>query len=333
MGFLLCIGMVLAILYFLGVPIWETKRGENSDLSGQILFARTMKEPSELRLKELVKEIFIMDLKMGRTRQLTDHQTVSIRPEMSPVGNWMIYTSFIYHSKSKKIIADLFAYDLLTRERRILSHKKGLNLSGSFDEKGEKIYYTIRQGSMVDIFRIGLNGEGFERITKGEFRKNSKNGRISHSEPAISPDGSRMAFVSDKEGRSTLYIRDIEKSKDIQILQAGVFNTLARWSPNGRLLTFQGYLKGHFDIFTVDANGENLRKISRAKNPAGLPANNEYPSFSPDGRKIIFVSDRTGYNQIYVSDIDGKNLRRITYDTFHYFYPKWIQKVLPTTVD
>lgn len=329
-GILLVLVISSGLLYFLGVPLWEASKRGIGDFEGQIVYSRTMKDFVDLSPRELVKEVFILDMRTGRNRQLTDHGTVTLRPEILPQSPWLAYTSFVFHAKEKIKNADLFVYNLLTRERKVLSYKKGLNLSGSFAPDGREIYYTIRQGRLLDVFRIGIDGRGFKRVTRGRRASRNSSRFTQSSEPAISPEGDRMAFVSDRDGRPTLYIRDLKTGNDVRILFAGVYNTRPRWSRDGRRLVFQGYLKGHFDIFVIEASGKNLLKISRSRNPAGLPANNESPDFSPDGKHIVFTSDRTGYNQIYVIDVDGKNTRRLTFDTFHYYQPKWIPKILPT---
>ena len=330
-GVLLITGLSLGVLHFLGAPLWEATKIGAGNFDGQILFSRTMKVPVEVLPKQQIKEIFIMDLRTSLLRQLTDHKESSVRPEFSPIEPWIVYTSYIFHKKEKIRNADLFLYNLLTRERRLLSYKKGLNLAGSFSSDGKSIYYTIKQGEVLDIFRMGVDGKGFKQVTHGKKRTTKKGKDRSHSsEPDISPDGSRMAFVSDRDGRPTLYIRDLKTEEDTRIIFVGKYNTCPRWSPDGKKLVFQGYLKGHFDVFVVDASGKNLQKITRAKNLAGVWANNESPDFSPDGKQIIFTSDRTGYNQLYIIDVSGQNVRRLTHDTYHYFHPRWAAAVLPT---
>ncbi|MCB0365103.1 MAG: PD40 domain-containing protein [Bdellovibrionaceae bacterium] len=335
-GLLMLVGITALALHFVGIPILQISKSGIGDFDGQILYSRSMKQPIEVLPKQEVKEVFIMDLKSGRQRQVTDHRSASVRPVFSNIGPWIVYTSYVFHKKEKIRNADLFLYNLMTRERKLLSYKRGLNLAGSFDVKGRNVYFTIKQGKVLDIFRIGLDGKDFSRVTHGKrmrtLTKKGKTlkGRVHSSEPAISPDGTRMAFVSDRDGRPTLYIRDLKSKEDTRILFAGKYNTHPRWSPNGEQLVFQGYLKGHFDLFIVHSTGKNLRKITRAKSPSGIWANNESPDFSPDGKQIIFTSDRTGYNQLYIIDSTGRNVRRLTYDTFHYYDPQWSDAVLPT---
>lgn len=81
--------------------------------------------------------------------------------------------------------------------------------------------------------------------------------------------------------------------------------------------------EGNFDIFIMDVDGGNLKRITSAKKANGKAANNEDPSFSADGRYLVYTSDRTGKNQIYISSLDGAEERRVTNDSKSYYRPKW----------
>ena len=81
--------------------------------------------------------------------------------------------------------------------------------------------------------------------------------------------------------------------------------------------------KSHFDIFTVNADGSDMVRLTSAKKQNGKMADNEDPSYSPDGRHVLYISNRTGANQLYISTIDGEVERRITFDNSSYFKPHW----------
>ena len=104
---------------------------------------------------------------------------------------------------------------------------------------------------------------------------------------------------------------------------AGVYNSSPAWSPDGKTLAFAGFDKGHFDIFTVGANGKNIRRLTSSRKRNGRWADNEYPSFSPDGRFILFSSNRTGRYQLYIVSVDGQYEHRLTFDNKNYYKPQW----------
>ena len=61
---------------------------------------------------------------------------------------------------------------------------------------------------------------------------------------------------------------------------------------------------GNDEIYVMDANGEELRKLTNNRFTDGQP------SWSPDGKQIAFESDRERNYEIYVMDIDGDNPRK-----------------------
>ncbi len=88
------------------------------------------------------------------------------------------------------------------------------------------------------------------------------------------------------------------------------------WSPDGRRLAFRGYYgiaEGDYDIYTVEANGCQLTRVTHGLNGAS-------PAWSPTGQQIAFVADG-----IEVVKADGTSLRRLTRDNHGYtdMSPSW----------
>jgi TolB protein len=83
-------------------------------------------------------------------------------------------------------------------------------------------------------------------------------------------------------------------------------NYLAAWSPDGSKLCFASNRDGNIELYVVNRDGSNLRRLTNH------PAADTVPTWAPSGSQIAFVSDRTGAPQIYTIDADGLGLRRIT---------------------
>ena len=262
------------------------------------------------------KEIYVMDWDGANVKQMTHHRTISQSPSWSRDGSQIAYTSFVFHRKQKTRNADLFLYDFMTKKRALLSYQKGINSGATFDPNEDYVYLRISKNGSSDIYRLGTNGKNLTKITQGP--RGAMN-----VEPSISPDGTKMAFSSDRSGRPMIYVMDLRTKSIKRITFAGVYNSSPAWSPDGKTLVFAGFDKSHFDIFTVDANGKNLKRLTSAKKKNGRWSNNEYPSFSPDGRFILFSSNRSGKYQLYIVSIDGKYEHRLTFDNKHYYKPQW----------
>jgi TolB protein len=266
--------------------------------------------------KNSEKEIFVMDWDGANQKQISSHRTISQSPSWSPDGRYLTYTSFLYHKRLKSRNADLFLYDFQTNKRWLLSYQKGINSGGAFTPDSKEVLLRISRDGSSDIFRTDLQGKKLTQITNGP--RNAMN-----VEPAVSPDGQRIAFSSDRSGKPMIYTMDRNGKNVKRLTFAGVYNSSPAWSPDGKRLAFAGFDKGHFDIFTIDANGKNIKRLTSARKRDGRFANNEYPTFSPDGRFILFSSDRTGRYQLYIVSIDGKYEHRLTFDNKSYYKPQW----------
>jgi len=82
-------------------------------------------------------------------------------------------------------------------------------------------------------------------------------------------------------------------------------------------LAFVSNRDGNAEIYTVNADGSNLHRITEN------PTIDDTPAWSPDGQRIAFTSDRDGNNEIYVMQADGQALIRLTYHPGNDTLPAW----------
>ncbi|MNJ93490.1 hypothetical protein D3C87_111720 [compost metagenome] len=263
-----------------------------------------------------VKEIFVMDWDGANIKQITSHRTIAISPAWSPDGKQIAYTAYVKRSGSKFRNADMLIYNLETGKRKLASYRQGINSGASWAPNGKHIYLTISQGSRPDIYKMTPEGNLDFKVTNGP------SGAM-NVEPAVSPDGTKIAFSSDRAGRPMIYVMNIDGSNVKRITFAGVFNSTPSWSADGKKIAFAGQSENNFDIFVMNADGTNMIRLTSAKKANGRWASNEDPTFSPDGRFVMYTSNRTGKNQIYISTVDGTEERRVTTDNYNYFKPKW----------
>lgn len=262
------------------------------------------------------REIYTMDWDGVDIEKLTNHNSIALSPAWSPDAKKIAYTAYVKKKSTKMRNADLFLLDLEKSKRINLSYRTGINSGAAFTPNGNSILLTISQGVTPNIFKINLSGEVQGKITNGP-------GNALNVEPAVSPDGNKVAFSSDRSGKPMIYVMGIDGSNVTRVTFGGVFNSAPAWSSDGKKIAFAGQDAGNFDIFIMDANGQNMTRVTSAKKPNGKAADNEDPHFSPDGRFIVYTSNRTGKNQIYFSTVDGSEERRVTQDSHNYYKPKW----------
>jgi DNA-binding beta-propeller fold protein YncE len=92
----------------------------------------------------------------------------------------------------------------------------------------------------------------------------------------------------------------------LPLLADGALNVQATWSPDGTRLAFAGMQGGNVDIYVMDADGQNLTRLTEA-----IEADQE-PVWSPDGGTIAFTALRAGTSHIWAMNADGTGARALT---------------------
>ena len=120
------------------------------------------------------------------------------------------------------------------------------------------------------------------------------------SAPALSPDGEKVAFVSDRSGRAEIWIAERDGSNPLRITRAeDAVASAPQWSPDGEQIVFASREGPQSDLYLVGASGGRPVRLTSSTWSEVLP------SFSNDGRWIYFSSDQTGQWQIWRMGVDA----------------------------
>lgn len=199
-----------------------------------------------------------------------------------------------------------------------------------------------------------LDRQGIRRITDGPGND---------MKPAWSPDGTRIAFYSDRDGNTEIYVVDADGANLRRLTTSPGHDENPAWSPDGRRIAFDSDRGGTLNLWVMNSDGSGQRqltsyRVGKAAIPAWSPdgrwiaftsnallgwrvslidsqgqqervlasENGDCrPAWSPDGRSIVFVSVRSdGKGDIWAVDPEGRNLRRLTTDpTLYDYHPAW----------
>jgi eukaryotic-like serine/threonine-protein kinase len=181
------------------------------------------------------------------------------------------------------------------------------------------------------------------------------------AQPAISPDGRSVAFVSNRDGHYNIYVTLVSGGSLVQITNTPDLKESPRWSPDGTKLVYSqlndsgvqdiwevpalggtprrlifdakdpdwspdgrslAYLNMADDtIWISDASGQNRRRVMP---PPASPLANTEPRFSPDGRELAFILRPGGpYGELAVADIASGKVRQLTHDNALALSPAW----------
>ena len=125
--------------------------------------------------------------------------------------------------------------------------------------------------------------------------------------PAWSPDGGRIAFVSDRSGSLDLYVMNADGSNAARVTHAPGFSGSFVWSPDGARIVFGSTDGGASDLYAIAADGSNLTRLTQDSGFTGQLA------WWRDGARIAFACEpESGNADICTMNSDGTNVARLT---------------------
>lgn len=166
---------------------------------------------------------------------------------------------------------------------------------------GRLIYRTFRDA--IDIWELPLDAAG---EVAGEPLRRVPSSR-SEQQPAWSPEGDAIAFISDRSGSLELWSgrpggTELIRHTDLE----GPLPGSPAWSPDGRFILFDAAVDGRATLWRVDRQSRRPQRLVRDSH------DNCNGSFSRDGEKIYFASNREGAWDIWSVPAAGGAARRIT---------------------
>jgi len=213
---------------------------------------------------------------------------------------------------------------LLQRAPRVgLDRAFSATLGLTLDELSDEWLHAVRQQYLPQVAELDPPMRFATRLTK--------HNRIEDPwflAPAISPDGRKMVFLSQRDGFFfELYLADAESGAVERKLVSSAGNadfeslrylsSSAAFSPDGRHLAFAAQAAGEDALYVYDVDRNAVvRQLRFGLNGVANP------SWSPDARRIVFTGLDGGLSDLFVTDLDGR-AERLTNDRYADLLPAW----------
>jgi len=156
--------------------------------------------------------------------------------------------------------------------------------------------YTAHQKAL-QVFSISPDGSGTRRVSTSDAVEFL---------PVLSPDATRLAFVSQQDGNAEIYVSNADGSGATRVTSHPATDVTGAWSPDSRRLAFASDRDGNAELYVVELESLATTRVTRS---AG---DDYFPAWSPDGTRIAFTSDRDGDDEVYVMNADGTGVTQLT---------------------
>ncbi len=171
-----------------------------------------------------------------------------------------------------------------------------------------KIYYVCSERGGKQMFVMDYDGENQHQLTRVPGTALS---------PHVSPDNSRVVFSLLGSRGWSLNMYSLDLGRLVSFQNPGGTSISPSWSADGRTLLFSSSRSGDPEIYSSNANGGDLHRLTQYRGPDVSPV------FNPKtDAQIAWISGRTGLPQLYIMDSDGSNVQRMT-DGGYATSPSW----------
>jgi TolB protein len=160
------------------------------------------------------------------------------------------------------------------------------------DKNSGLVILAKGDGFFTHLFAYGPDSTPLTRLTADNW---------DDTDPALSPDGTKVAFTSNRSGYWDIYVLDLKSGSTQQMTQTPTYDGAPAWSPDGQYLIYQTLDGANLDLLVQSVVDLTSAPIQLTDNSG----DNYDPAWSPDGHTIAFITNRSGQSELWLADLQN----------------------------
>ncbi|ABE51385.1 TolB family protein [Methanococcoides burtonii] len=177
-----------------------------------------------------------------------------------------------------------------------------------FNTDGDRLYFASEHVNPYSAKFISIHVVDIDGLNRTQITKNAD-----MRAPAVSPDGTQLAYLSKLSGNYEIWVMDIDGSNQTQITDSDIDEGVPAWSPDGKHI-----------IYSLEGN---IWKVNIGPKVPSILKENYYtsynPVFNPEGTKVAYVLETNGVKDIWIMNADGKGTKQLTFSDQDEIDPAW----------
>ncbi len=290
----------------------------NGIASTHILYSVRKKAPEANRWNS---EIWEADYDGENARRVVNDAGYNISPVYVPPKPGHHCSGFFYvgyQAAQPKI----YVASLKEGVGRRLTYLRGNQLMPAIATKRNQVAFISDVAGNPDLFLQAFNPETGAINKPHQIFAARKS---TQGSPAFSPDGTQLAFVSNKDGSPRIYVIDVPAPntplKDVHaelVTKHSVESSAPAWSPDGAKLAYCAMTNGVRQIWVYNFNTREERQLTQG------PGNKENPSWAPNSLNLVYNrSQGDEISELHLINLNQPNATKITSGPGEKRFPNW----------
>jgi Tol biopolymer transport system component len=244
-------------------------------------------------------DIFVMDADGGNPTNLTNMPGSDLEPAWSPDGKLIAFDGW-RDTDLNPGTAQIYLMNASGTNQVRLTHDTASYRGPTWSPDGKKLAFWGGSGPS-EIFVMNADGTNMTQLTSDPRTGNVIRFENIHS--AWSPDGTRIAFSSNRDENYGIYVMNADGSNIRKLTSDSGNDVSPTWSPDGLCIAFSSDRDGDYEIYAMNADGSNQTKLTSTGGTAeGSPAwQSNFPPTLPPPAPLAVLTKTSDF------DADGKD--------------------------